>query len=122
MREMQAVVTYNPTGPDEWFDIHKHQGAGVEALQLPARTTWVSPELFLRVSGQYPFGSDDPRRRRRIEPIKERLLRGLKVDPVSIWAPHRIDGRHRAQAAIELGIQQIPVLEWSADPIEWDLP
>jgi hypothetical protein len=39
-------------------------------------------------------------------------MSGRKLDPLKIDAQGREDGRHRAHAAKELGIKQVPVLTW----------
>jgi hypothetical protein len=45
-----------------------------------------------------------------IEDLKAHILSGKSLDPLAIYANGKEDGRHRACAAIELGIQVVPVI------------
>ena len=44
--------------------------------------------------------------------LKARLQDGLELDPLAIYAPTKEDGRHRAYAARELGLEAVPVLDF----------
>lgn len=47
-----------------------------------------------------------------IDDLKRHIEEGKTLDPLSLYSNGREDGRHRANAAKELGIEQVPVLEW----------
>jgi GNAT superfamily N-acetyltransferase len=49
-----------------------------------------------------------------IDDLKRHMQSGKTLDPLSIDAKGREDGRHRAIAAKELGIKSVPVLRWAS--------
>lgn len=52
----------------------------------------------------------DAASRENIDDLKAHVLSGRSLDPLAIYANGKEDGRHRAYAAIELGIQVVPVI------------
>lgn len=50
-----------------------------------------------------------------IDDLKTHMLAGRPLDPLKIYADGREDGRHRAQAALELGTSEVPVILWNED-------
>ena len=50
-----------------------------------------------------------------IDDLKRHILDGRTLDPLKIYPDGSEDGRHRAHAARELGIDLIPVIVWNID-------
>lgn len=50
--------------------------------------------------------------RENIDLLKQHMQEGKTLDPLAIYKNGKEDGRHRAHAAKELGIEQVPVLLW----------
>lgn len=85
---------------DEWY------GEGTY-LANGGRLVGVSPERFL--SSVRPLTIDEESREN-IDALKAHILAGKTLDPLLIRADGKEDGRHRAHAAAELGIQVVPVI------------
>ena len=58
-----------------------------------------------------PLSMDDESREN-IEHLKNHIRSGGKLDPLTIHADGKEDGRHRAHAAHELGIKKVPVIDF----------
>lgn len=71
----------------------------------------MSPIEFLRSVKKLEI---DESSRDNIEYLKEHMLKGGKLDPLIIRANGKEDGRHRAVAAMELGIKKVPVVDYRA--------
>lgn len=68
---------------------------------------WMTPAAFLaRVR---PLTMDETSRDA-IDDLKEHIHAGRPLDPLKIDANGREDGRHRAHACMEIGIERVPVL------------
>ena len=48
-----------------------------------------------------------------IDDLKNHIKSGKKLDPLHIYSDGKEDGRHRAHAAKELGINSVPVIVWN---------
>ena len=70
--------------------------------------TNMTPDEFLKKVRPLKI---DEASRDNIESLKEHIKAGRKLDPLNIYADGKEDGRHRAVAAKELGIKQVPVIE-----------
>lgn len=68
---------------------------------------WMAPGTYL--SKVRPLAIDESSRDA-IDDLKSHILQGRPLDPLKIYADGREDGRHRAHAACELGIAQVPVI------------
>ena len=77
--------------------------------QTGGKMVMMSPDEYL--SKVRPLDIDEASRDN-IDDLKQHILSGRKLDPLKIDAQGREDGRHRAHAARELGIKQVPVLTW----------
>ena len=77
--------------------------------QTGGKLEMMSPDEYL--SKVRPLDIDEASRDN-IDDLKRHILSGRKLDPLKIDAHGREDGRHRAHAARELGIKQVPVLTW----------
>lgn len=77
--------------------------------QTGGKLVMMSPDEYL--SKVRPLDIDETSREN-IDDLKQHILSGRKLDPLKIDAQGREDGRHRAHAARELGIKQVPVLTW----------
>ncbi len=73
------------------------------------RIVTMSPDQFL--SQVRPLEIDDASRDN-IDDLKNMMQRGRKLDPLAIYADGKEDGRHRAIAAKELGMDTIPVIDF----------
>lgn len=73
-----------------------------------ASLQWINPQKFIEQVRQLDI---DEISRENIEDLKLHILQGGKLDPLKIdHLNNREDGRHRAHAAVELGIALVPVL------------
>lgn len=86
--------------PDRWYGSSNFADHGGSIVQM-------TPDEYL--SRTRPLHIDDIARDN-IDDLKNHIQRGGELDPPAIYADGKEDGRHRAQAAKELGIDQIPVL------------
>jgi hypothetical protein len=83
--------------------------------QTGGRMTTMTPQDYLAQSR--PMAVDDLTREN-IDLLKQHIEQGGTLDPLALYnrtnpAGQLLeDGRHRANAAIELGIDQVPVLNW----------
>ena len=77
--------------------------------QRGGRISTMSPDQFL--SQVRPLEVDDASRDN-IDDLKNMMQSGRKLDPLAIYADGKEDGRHRAIAAKELGMDTIPVIDF----------
>ena len=83
--------------------------------QRGGRISTMSPDQFL--SQVRPLEVDDASRDN-IDDLKNMMQSGRKLDPLAIYADGKEDGRHRAIAAKELGMDTLPVLDFRANKPE----
>jgi ADP-Ribosyltransferase in polyvalent proteins/Peptidase M15 len=86
----------------EWYGDANYQQTGGQIVHM-------SPDEYL--SKVRPLDIDEASRDN-IDDLKNHIMSGRTLDPLKIDAGGREDGRHRAHAAKELGIKQVPVLTW----------
>jgi len=86
----------------EWYSDADYEARG-------ARLVWMTPDEYLRQVR--PLAIDDVSRDN-IDDLKQHIRDGRRLDPLAIYADGKEDGRHRAHAAKELGIQKVPVLDF----------
>lgn len=79
------------------------------------RMTAMSPDDYL--AQVRPLDLDDESRES-IDILKDHILGGGRLDPLKIYADGKEDGRHRAHAARELGITEVPVIDFRSGPVE----
>jgi hypothetical protein len=98
-----------PTAPHgEWHGDMNYAATG-------GRMTTMTPQEYLAQSR--PLTIDEVSREN-IDLLKQHIQQGGTLDPLALYnRPNAAgtlleDGRHRANAAIELGIDQVPVLNW----------
>lgn len=76
------------------------------------KLVYMKPSVFLEKTKNHIHS--DPFRRENVVKIKEKLLKGIRLDPPFIEYKNKrisgFQGRHRATASKELGIRKIPVL------------
>jgi len=100
----QAPSRAYPIAPrDEWYGDANYEMTG-------GRIEMMSPDEFLAKAR--PLEIDEVSREN-IDDLKSHIESGRTLDPLSLNATGREDGRHRAHAARELGIEKVPVLVWS---------
>lgn len=73
------------------------------------RLVFMTPDEFLRQVR--PLDIDETSRDN-IDDLKNHILSGRRLDPLTIYANGKEDGRHRAYAAKELGIKRVPVIDF----------
>ena len=79
---------------------------------------YITPDDFLSKAKGLEMNQSD---RDNIDKLKQHILDGKKLDPLEIYSEVKnslgsnIDGRHRAMAAKELGIKEVPVIDYSKD-------
>lgn len=75
------------------------------------KLVWMSPQRFLEIAPEPAMWSEA-----HIRYLKDTMLRGEEIEPLwmdifsetcQVW---RHEGRHRARAAMELGIEKVPVI------------
>lgn len=74
------------------------------------RIEWMTPAEF--IARVRPLDIDEASRDN-IDDLKTHISAGRPLDPLSIQANGKEDGRHRAHASIELGIELVPVILFS---------
>ena len=92
-----------PLAPrEEWYGEANYQETGGRLVEM-------TPDEFLtRVR---PLKIDEISRDN-IDDLKSHMESGRTLDPLQIYKEGIEDGRHRAHAARELGIEKVPVLTW----------
>jgi hypothetical protein len=94
-----------PLAPkSEWYGNANFEQTGGKIQQM-------TPDEFL--AQVRPLEVDDVARDN-IDDLKRHMQSGKTLDPLSIDAKGKEDGRHRAIAAKELGIESVPVLRWDS--------
>jgi hypothetical protein len=89
--------------------------ANEDFAQRGGQIVTMSPDEFL--SQVRPLEVDEASRDN-IDDLKNMMQSGRKLDPLAIYADGKEDGRHRATAAKELGMDTIPVLDFRANKPE----
>jgi hypothetical protein len=90
--------------------------ANEDFAQRGGQIVTMSPDEFL--SQVRPLEVDEASRDN-IDDLKNMMQSGRKLDPLAIYADGKEDGRHRATAAKELGMDTIPVLDFR-QPVSTD--
>jgi hypothetical protein len=94
------TLTY-PTAPrDLWYSNADFRERGARAITM-------SPQQYLE--SVRPLDIDEASRDN-IDDLKNHIQSGRQLDPLAIYEDGKEDGRHRAVAAMELGIDEVPVL------------
>lgn len=99
----RRVTKEYPLAPrGEWWGDANFEKTG-------GRMVHMSPDEFL--SQARPMQVDDVARDN-IDDLKQHMPSGRTLDPLSFYVSGKEDGRHRAHAAKELGIDSVPVLDF----------
>ena len=96
-------LKYPLASTDEWYGEANYKTTGGNLVEM-------TPEDFL--SRVRPLDLDETSREN-IDLLKDHIVSGRSLDPLQIYRDGSEDGRHRAHAAKELGIKNIPVLMWT---------
>jgi hypothetical protein len=92
-----------PIAPrSEWYGDANFESTG-------GRMTTMTPDEFLASSR--PLVVDDVSREN-IDLLKQHINEGKTLDPLALYGNGKEDGRHRAIAAQELGIERVPVIDF----------
>ena len=106
------LMKYPLASRDEWYGDVDYQARGGSLV-------WMSPQEYLgRVR---PLKIDDVSDDN-IQSLVDHIQNGNTLDPLAIYADGKEDGRHRANAAIRLGIKKVPVLVFAKEnPMSHDI-
>jgi|GEM_PF-6416175 len=85
---------------NEWYGDADYKARGGHMANM-------TPDEYLR--RVRPLDVDEVAREN-IDDLKNHILSGRTLDPLAIYEDGKEDGRHRAHAAKELGIKQVPVI------------
>jgi len=77
-------------------------------MESEKRVTMMRPETY--IARVRPLHIDEVSRDN-IDYIKAHIMAGGVLDPLHIGRDGKEDGRHRAHAAMELGIFEVPVID-----------
>jgi len=99
-QEAMPAMEYPIAPINEWYGEANYQQTGGKMKNM-------SPDEFL--SSVRPLDIDEGSRDN-IDDLKNHMMSGRTLDPLNIFASGKEDGRHRAVAAKELGIQEVPVI------------
>lgn len=80
--------------------------------QQGGRLEMMPPDEFLNKSRPLKI---DESSRETIDELKKHIIEGKKLDPLNLQQGGKEDGRHRAIAAKELGIKEVPVINFRAE-------
>jgi len=111
---LQRPIDNYPLAPiDNWY-------SGADFQQRGGNLVNMTPDTFLDSAS--PLKIDDLAREN-IDELKRHILDGGELDPLELFSGDRAltrssDGRHRAIAAKELGLDEIPVLDFRAAEID----
>ncbi len=98
----RALIAYPLASRDDWYGNADYSQSGGELSTM-------SPDDYL---AQVQHLEIDDYARENIDDLKTHILAGNTLDPLVIYADGEEDGRHRAVAAKELGIEEVPVITW----------
>jgi hypothetical protein len=99
------------TYQDTWVDYASGGKVGSYPLKNKheGKTEEMSPQEYLE---QSPRMKMDPKDSKKVDKFKKKIKKGKKIGAPKLLPNHMADGRHRATAAMELGIKKIPVLNY----------
>ena len=98
--EGQQMKAYPLAPRSEWYGEANFEATG-------GKMRMMSPDEFLK--NARPLEIDDVSREN-IDLLKAHMQDGRTLDPLQLYPGGKEDGRHRAYAARELGIKQVPVI------------
>ena len=108
LKAVPAIDNYPLAPIDNWY-------SGADFQQRGGNLVNMTPDTFL--DNAAPLKIDDVTREN-IDELKRHILDGGELDPLELFSGDRAvrgsDGRHRAIAAKELGLDEIPVLDFRA--------
>jgi hypothetical protein len=97
-----GLHTYKMLDHKDWAEHKDFDKTGGKLSQM-------SPDEFLKKSKPLNMDHDD---KHIIHHFKKKLEHGHKLDPLALYSGGGQDGRHRAYAAKQLGINKVPVITW----------
>ena len=83
----------------------KHAGYSKDGGKMQ----WMTPDKFLEQSQEMQMDKGD---KKAIKKFRKKLKKGKELNPLALYPSGGQDGRHRATAAKELGIDKVPVITW----------
>ena len=100
--KVSGMKSYPLAPRGEWWGDGTFEATGGKMVKM-------SPDEFLKKSRPLKI---DETSRENINELKQHMQDGKTLDPLAIYKNGKEDGRHRAIAAKELGISEVPVLVW----------
>ncbi len=91
------------------YPLAKSWHGDMNYAQTGGRIVEMSPDEFLKMSRPLKI---DELSRENIDLLKQHIQAKGELDPLALYGNGLEDGRHRAIAAKELGIDKVPVLTW----------
>jgi hypothetical protein len=104
INEIVAKSTYPLADFDEWWGDRTYRNDGGSLV-------YMSPEQYL--SKVAPLDVNSPDTQENVQDLVDHIKSGGTLDPLVIYKNGKEDGRHRALAAISLGIKKVPVIVFS---------
>lgn len=96
-----------PMAPrDRWYGEANYETTGGQMREM-------TPDEFLRAAR--PLDPSEELTRENINDLKRHIQEGGELDPLQLYKGGKEDGRHRAYAAKELGIDRVPVIDFRGD-------
>ena len=100
--------------PDGTYqDVYEDYASGGRVFPLKnkheGKTVEMTPQEYLRESPRMKMDEKDSDK---IDKFKKKIKKGKKIGAPKLLPNHMADGRHRATAAMEMGIKKIPVLNY----------
>ena len=100
--------SYPMESRDKWYGDADYEARGGNLVE-------VSPDEYLALAKDLPI---DDEVRENVDDLKQHIIDGNKLDPLALYGTDKTkvrdsDGRHRAIAAKELGIEKVPVLDFT---------
>ena len=113
LRAPEAGRKYPIADRGEWYGDADYEGRGGVMVEM-------TPDEFLARSRPLEI---DEAARDNIDDLKSTIERGGTLDPLALYRAdledvRASDGRHRAIAAKELGIREVPVIDFTAPPAD----
>jgi hypothetical protein len=107
-KEQTEEIKYPIEEKGKWYGEEDYKSKGGELVEM-------SPDEFL---SKVKYLDIDEEARDNINDLKEHIKSGKKLDPLTIYSADKSnvrnsDGRHRAIAAKELGIDKVPVIDYT---------
>jgi predicted nucleotidyltransferase len=115
IKKLKEELNYPIEDKGKWYGDEDYEKRG-------GKLVYMTPDEFLTKTKELNI---DDEARENIEDIKEHIKSGKKLGPLALYSSDKTnvrnsDGRHRAIAAKELGIKEVPVIDFVSDGLKED--